>query len=158
MPCSIRRCSRRCTVLAGSLSLAARFLIDSLSCASASARMTATVRATVPKASLLGMLRTATSDSEDVHGASAVIEAGDAPAGDVGHADLGASDLARAGTALQLMSDLDHLRYSGRSDRMPARDQATGDVHRNLAADLERAVLEQLHRLARLGESERIRI
>src|SRR5262249_12476666 len=128
----------------------------------ASARITATVRATVPSASwpLPVMVRSvcATSDSEDVHGAGAVIEAGHAATGDVGHADLGAFDLARAGTALQLMGDLDHLCDAGRADRMTARDEAAGDVHRDPTIQLELAILEQLHRLARLGETERIGI
>src|SRR5262245_60065273 len=130
MPWSIRRCRSRCTVLAGRASLAARLLIDSAFGASASARMTATARATVPMASwvasAVGEWRAAraTSDPEDVHGAGAVIETADAAAGHVGHADLGALDLPGAGAALQLVRDLDHLGDAGRSDRMPARDQA----------------------------------
>ena len=49
---------------------------------------------------------------------------------------LGAVDLALAGTALQLLGQLDDLCQAGRADRVPLAQQAARGVYRQAAAEL----------------------
>ena len=95
-------------------------------------------------------------DSQQVDGRGRVVDAGDAAAGALRQADARAVDLARAGAALQLPHDLDHLRDAGGAERMALGEQAAARVDRHAAAEPRGAGAQQRHRLAVRRQAQRL--
>ncbi len=65
--------------------------------------------------------------------------------------------LARAGAALKLLGDLDHLREAGGADRMALAQQAARGADRDAAAEPGRALFDQAAAFALRGTGRWIR-
>src|ERR1043166_2873116 len=73
-----------------------------------------------------------------------VDRAGAAEADHVREAELRALDLAFVRLAPQVRRHLVDVGDAGRAERVPLREQTTGDVHRNLAAECDGAAVDHL--------------
>src|SRR5258707_4137043 len=80
---------------------------------------------------------------------------GRAAAADIEHREaLGALDLVITRSSGHLAIAIEHLAYAGAADGMSDADKPSAGIHRYLAAHLDRAFLNRLPRLARLGDAE----
>src|SRR5579864_5456206 len=80
---------------------------------------------------------------------------GRAAAADIEHRKaLGALDLVITRGSGHLAITIEHLTHAGAADRMSDADKPAAGIHRYLATHLDRAFLNRLPRLARLGDAE----
>src|SRR5437588_1949477 len=80
--------------------------------------------------------------------------AGAAEADHMGEAEIRALDLPLAGLAAQMRRHLVDVGDAGRAERVALREQPSGDVHRDLAAERRGAAVDHLSRLAVLAEAQ----
>src|SRR2546421_2861268 len=83
-----------------------------------------------------------------------VNRAGAAEADHVGETEPGPFDLSLVRLASQVRRHLVDVRDAGRAERVPLREQTTGDVHRNLAAECDGAAVDHLTGLAVFAQAE----
>src|SRR5437588_4889481 len=83
-----------------------------------------------------------------------VNRAGAAEADHVGETEPGPFDLSLVRLASQVRRHLVDVGDAGRAERMPLREQTTGDVHRNLAAECDGAAVDHLAGFTVLAQTE----